>query len=88
VQGDYRGEKLGGKIRDGQLEKVPYMVVVGPRDAEAGTVSVRDRHDGDLGAMTVDQALQRFTDEIRDKRVRQVAQLAPPVESSVVGHEY
>jgi threonyl-tRNA synthetase len=88
VHGDYRGEKLGGKIRDGQLEKVPYMVIVGPRDAEAGTVSVRDRHEGDLGAMTIDQALLRFTDEIREKRVRQVAQLAPPVENTVVGHEY
>lgn len=88
VQGDYRGEKLGGKIRDGQLEKVPYMVVIGPRDAEAGTVSVRDRHEGDLGAMTVDQALERFINEIREKRVRQVAQLAPPVADAVVGHEY
>ncbi len=88
VHGDYRGEKLGGKIRDGQLEKVPYMVIVGPRDAEAGTVSVRDRHEGDLGAMTIDEALLRFTDEIREKRVRQVAQLAPPVENTVVGHEY
>jgi len=88
VHADYRSEKLGGKIRDGQLEKVPYMVIVGPRDAEAGTVSVRDRHAGDLGALTIDQALERFATEIREKQVRQVAQLAPPVESSVVGHEY
>lgn len=88
VSGDYRGEKLGGKIRDGQLEKVPYMVIVGPRDAEAGTVSVRDRHEGDLGAMSVEAALQRFVDEIREKRVRQVAQLAPPPEQTVVANEY
>jgi threonyl-tRNA synthetase len=88
VGSDYRGEKLGGKIRDGQLEKIPYLVVIGPRDAEAGTVSVRDRHDGDLGAMSVDAALQRFQEEIRDKRVRQVAQMAPPVEGSVVANEY
>lgn len=88
VHADYRSEKLGGKIRDGQLEKVPYMVIVGPRDAEAGTVSVRDRHAGDLGALTIDQALERFATEIREKQVRQVAQLTPPVESSIVGHEY
>jgi threonyl-tRNA synthetase len=88
VSSDYRGEKLGGKIRDGQLEKVPYMVIIGPRDAEAGTVSVRDRHEGDLGAMPVAAALQRFLDEIRDKRVRQVAQLAPPPEQTVVANEY
>ncbi len=88
VFGDYRGEKLGGKIRDGQLEKIPYMVIVGPRDAENGTVSVRDRHEGDLGAMSIEAAVERFAKEIRDKRVRQVAQVAPPPEDSVVGNEY
>lgn len=48
VVGDYRPEKLGAKIRDGQMELIPYMLVVGPRDAENGTVSVRDRAEGDL----------------------------------------
>lgn len=88
VVGDYRGEKLGGKIRDAQLDKVPYMVIVGPRDVENGTVSVRDRHEGDLGAMQVADSLQRFMDEIREKRVRQVASLAPPAENTVVVNEY
>src|SRR5207253_9982570 len=50
VKGDYRSEKLGAKIRDGQLEHIPYMLVVGPRDAESGSVSLRDRREGDLGA--------------------------------------
>src|SRR5207237_9279732 len=70
VKGDYRPEKLGAKIRDGQLEHIPYMLVVGPRDAEAGTVSVRDRWEGDLGAMPIDQAIARLKDEIATRRVR------------------
>ena len=70
VTGDYRSEKLGGKIRDGQLEMVPYMLVVGPRDEENGTVSVRDRVDGDLGAMPVTAAIARFQEEVADKTVR------------------
>jgi len=49
---DYRNEKIGRKIRDAQLEKIPYMLIVGDRDIEAGTVSPRHRADGDLGAMS------------------------------------
>ena len=48
---DARNEKIGKKIREGQIEKVPYMLVVGDRDMENGTVSPRHRADGDLGAM-------------------------------------
>ena len=51
---DDRNEKIGRKIRDAQMEKVPYMVVVGDRDMENGTVSPRHRADGDLGAMSMD----------------------------------
>ena len=54
VEVDYRNEKIGRKIRDAQVEKVPYMVVVGDRDMENGTVSPRHRVDGDLGAMSLD----------------------------------
>jgi threonyl-tRNA synthetase len=74
VEGDYRAEKLGSKIRDAQLELIPYMLVVGPRDAENGTVSVRDRISGDLGAMSVDEAIAKFQDEVAAKLVRQVAE--------------
>ena len=52
VEVDYRNEKIGKKIREAQLEKVPYMLVVGDRDMENGTVSPRHRADGDLGAMS------------------------------------
>ena len=62
VEVDYRNEKIGKKIRDAQMEKVPYMVVVGDRDMENGTVSPRHRADGDLGAMTMDA----FTAILRD----------------------
>ena len=54
VEVDYRNEKIGRKIRDAQTEKVPYMVIVGDRDMENGTVSPRHRADGDLGAMSMD----------------------------------
>ena len=62
VEVDYRNEKIGKKIRDAQVEKVPYMVVVGDRDMENGTVSPRHRADGDLGAMSLDA----FTALLRD----------------------
>ena len=55
VEVDYRNEKIGKKIRDAQIEKIPYMLVVGDRDMENGTVSPRHRADGDLGAMSFDE---------------------------------
>src|SRR5439155_5987756 len=53
VHGDYRPEKIGYKIREAQLEKIPYMLVVGDKEQSAGTVAVRDRVERDLGAMPV-----------------------------------
>jgi threonyl-tRNA synthetase len=73
VSGDYRAEKIGAKIRDAQLELIPYMFIIGGREAEEGKVSVRDRLDGDLGPMPVDQAMDKLKTEIRDKTIRQVA---------------
>ncbi len=67
---DFRAEKLGAKIRDAQLELVPFMLVVGPRDSENGTVSVRDRIEGDLGAMPVAAAIAKLQDEISERTVR------------------
>ena len=52
---DDRNEKIGKKIRDAQMEKIPYMLIVGDRDVENGTVSPRHRADGDLGAMPIEQ---------------------------------
>jgi len=54
VETDLRNEKIGKKIREAQMEKVPYMLVLGDRDVENGTVSVRHRAEGDLGAMSAD----------------------------------
>lgn len=71
VSGDYRAEKLGAKIRDAQLELIPYMAVVGPRDAEQQTVSLRDRISGDLGAMPIAQAIDQLTQEVQQRTVRQ-----------------
>jgi threonyl-tRNA synthetase len=73
VSGDYRPEKIGAKIRDAQLELTPYMFVVGGREADGGTVAVRDRLEGDLGAMSVEGAVAKLKAEIEAKTVRQVA---------------
>lgn len=71
VSGDYRPEKIGAKIRDAQLELVPYMFILGGREQESGSVSVRDRIEGDLGAMTCEAALDRLRREIEARTVRQ-----------------
>ena len=63
VTGDFRSEKLGAKIRDGQMARIPYMLVVGPRDADAGTVSVRSLSEGDQGALPLADAIAKFQAE-------------------------
>ncbi|HTU89959.1 MAG TPA: threonine--tRNA ligase, partial [Gemmataceae bacterium] len=73
VSGDYRPEKIGYKIREAQLEKIPYMLVVGEKEQSAATVSVRDRVDGDLGAMRVAELIHRLSDEVKERRIRQVS---------------
>jgi threonyl-tRNA synthetase len=70
ASGDYRPEKIGAKIRDAQLELVPYMFVVGGREMESGSVSVRDRIEGDVGAKSVDAAINSLCDEIAARTVR------------------
>jgi threonyl-tRNA synthetase len=67
VEVDLSDAKMGAKIRDAELQKVPYMVVVGPRDAEAGTCSPRRKGQGDLGAMPREQFVARIAQEIRDR---------------------
>ena len=64
---DLRSEKLGYKIREAQMQKIPYMLVVGDRDMENGTVSVRTRKGDDLGAMTPDEFLAKCLMEIATK---------------------
>lgn len=64
---DDRAEKVGYKIREAQLKKVPYMLIVGEKEIESGTVSVRSRKDGDLGAMKIDEFISKSLDEIENK---------------------
>ena len=67
AEGDYRSEKLGYKIREAQLQKIPYMLVVGDRDMENGTVSIRTRKGDDLGAMTPEEFIAKCLMEIATK---------------------
>jgi len=66
VDVDASPDKLGAKIREATIQKVPYQLVVGPRDEAAGTVSVRSRADGDLGAMKLDDLIARLRAEVAD----------------------
>ncbi|MDD2511253.1 MAG: threonine--tRNA ligase [Syntrophomonas sp.] len=67
VEADFRSEKIGYKIREGQLQKIPYLLVLGDREAEEGTVSVRHRKEGDLGAKALQEFKQTIKKEIMDK---------------------
>jgi threonyl-tRNA synthetase len=69
VESDMRNEKLGYKIREAQLEKIPYMLVIGENESVNGTVSVRRRGEGDLGAQPVDEFIARIAGEIATKRI-------------------
>ena len=64
---DLRSEKIGYRIREAQLEKTPYMLIIGDKEVENGTVSVRARKGEDLGAMSVEDFLARILEEIRTK---------------------
>jgi threonyl-tRNA synthetase len=87
--GDYRGVKLNAKIRDAQVELIPYMFVVGEKDRDNATVAVRDRLEGDVGTMPLDAAISKLNQEIAAKTVRQVAKRqSPPASDRESQHEY
>ena len=65
VEVDDRAEKIGYKIREAQLQKVPYMLVVGDKEQEAGEVGVRNRKDGDVGAMKLEDFVEKIDEEIK-----------------------
>ena len=67
VENDTRSEKIGYKIREAQKQKIPYMLVVGDKEAQEGTVSVRSRKEGELGAMRLDDFLSKIEKEVKDK---------------------
>lgn len=66
VEFDDRNEKIGYKIREAQLEKVPYMLVIGDKEVQAGTVGVRSRKDGDVGAMGAEEFIEKIKNEIEN----------------------
>ncbi|EMI57023.1 threonine--tRNA ligase [Rhodopirellula sallentina] len=82
--------KVQAKIRNAQLDLVNYMAVVGPKEAEMGHLALRDRIDGDLGAMPVAEAIARLTDEVKNRTVRQAVKSSAVsiAESSETSHEY
>lgn len=67
VETDNRNEKIGYKIREAQLEKIPYMLVIGDKEMESGQVAVRSRKEGDLGAMDLNAFIQKLIEEINTK---------------------
>ena len=67
VEVDARNEKIGFKIREAQMQKVPYMLVIGDKEAEEQTVAVRSRKEGDLGTQSFDAFLQKLLEEIAKK---------------------
>ncbi len=87
---DHRSEKIGAKIRDAQLEKIPVMLVVGAKEAETASVSYRDRIDGDRGAMPLAQAIAQLKAESEARTIRQSAPPpAPPAgEEQAENHAY
>lgn len=66
---DTRSEKIGYKIREAQLQKIPYMVIVGEKEMESKTVNVRQRSGEELGAMSLEDAKERFLEEIRTRKI-------------------
>ena len=69
VEIDDRSEKMGYKIREAQLEKIPYMIIAGDKDIENNVVAVRSRKDGDLGTMSVDDLVTKLIKEIAEKQL-------------------
>ena len=67
AEADLRSEKVGYKIREAQMQKIPYMLVVGDKEMESGSVSVRDRKEGDVGVMKFEDFLSKIQDEIKNK---------------------
>src|SRR5690606_39138658 len=69
AESDLRNEKLGYKIREAQLEKIPYMFVVGENEQREGTVSVRKRGEGDLGAKSLDEVIAMLQHDIQNHKI-------------------
>ena len=70
VECDLRNEKIGYKIREAQLQRTPYMIVVGDKEAAEGTISVRHRADGDLGSMDLPAFIAKLKEEVESKEIK------------------
>ena len=68
VQVDDRRDRMGSKIRDAQLQKIPYMLIIGDKEMEAGAAAVRLRSGEDLGAMPVEQLKERMVREVQERK--------------------
>ena len=69
VETDLRNEKIGFKIREAQMQKIPYMLIIGDKEVENGVIAVRSRKAGDLGTMTLDAFIERINEEVRTKAI-------------------
>lgn len=69
IETDLRNEKIGYKVREAQLQKIPYMLVIGDKEVEQGLVAVRSRNSGDMGTMSPDEFMDMILKEIRDKAI-------------------
>jgi threonyl-tRNA synthetase len=69
VSCDDRNEKMGYRIREAQLEKIPYMLIIGDKEVESGTVSVRARNGEDVGSMSLDAFISMATEEVATKKI-------------------
>ena len=65
---DSKNEKIGKKIREAQLNKIPYMLILGQKEVEDNTISVRSRDKGDLGSMPIDEFIEKLDTEVKNKR--------------------
>ena len=67
VEVDYRNEKIGYKIREAQLEKVPYMLIIGDKEVESDMVAVRSRKEGDLGSININEFVKKIVEEVNNR---------------------
>ena len=70
---DLQSARVQAKIREAQVDLIPYMLVVGPREAETNSVAVRCRIDGDQGVMTLEAAIEKLSRERDERTIRQIA---------------
>ena len=68
VEVDDRNEKTGYKIREAELHKIPYMLIIGQKEVEGNLVSIRSRNDGDIGTMDVEKFKDKLLEEIKNKK--------------------